>query len=48
MCVCGGGRKMFDGFRFHFSQAQLQLYRQPLQPRKGLGAEIHFLYFTKA
>lgn len=34
-----GGRKMFDGFTFHFSQAQLRLYCQPLQPWKGLGAE---------
>ena len=44
----GGGLVVFDGFRFHFSEAQLQLYCQPLQPWKGLLAEIHFLYFTKA
>ena len=43
-----GGLVVFDGFRFHFSEAQLQLYCQPLQPWKGLLAEIHFLYFTKA
>lgn len=41
------GGVVFDGFRFHFSEAQLQLYCQPLQPWKGPLAEIHFLYFTK-